>query len=114
MAIKRPTKAKSLKRSNPAWLDKLFGKKTKSKDGTTIEVLDGVIFISGKKFKEIDSELYEILEKDLKRIRIEFQPNDSKRKYILNREKDKEDILDEDDVRAKRRSSILARRGREA
>lgn len=110
MAIKRPVK-KSAKRSNPQWLNKLFGIKPKSKDSTIIEVLDGVIFVSGKKFKEIDSELYEILEKDLKKIRIEFQPNDSKRKYILNREKDKEDILDEDDIRARRRPSVIARRG---
>lgn len=112
MAIRKPNKAgKAIKRSNPEWLDKLFGKKTKSKDGTTIEVLDGVIFVSGKKFKEIDSELYEILQKELKKIRIEFQPNDSKRKYILNREPDKEDILNEDDVRNRRRASVLARRG---
>lgn len=109
MVLKKSTKLK--KRNNPEWLDKIFGKKTKSKDSTTIEVLDGVIFISGKKFKEIDSEIFQILEKDLKKVRIEFQPNDSKRKYILNREPDKEDILDEDEVRAKRRSSVLLRRG---
>ncbi len=110
MAIKRPAR-KLAKRSNPEWLDKLFGKKTKSKDGTTIEVLDGVIFITGKKFKEIDSELFDILQKDLKKIRIEFQPNDGKRKYILNREEDKDDILDDNEPRARRRPSIIARRG---
>ncbi len=117
MAIKRPAKAKtakSLKRSNPEWLDKLFGKAITTRDGTSITVLDGTIFVSGKKFKEVGSELYDILENELKKVRLEFQPLGSKKKYILNRPVDKEDILDEDDIRARRRPSVIARRGRES
>jgi hypothetical protein len=75
---------------------------------------DIIIFVSGKKFKEVGSELYDILENELKKVRLEFQPLGSKKKYILNRPIEKEDILDEDDVRAKRRASVIARRGREA
>lgn len=108
MAIKRPAKAK---RSNPEWLDKLFGRPITSRDGTSITVLDGTIFISGKKFKEVGSELYDILEQELKKVRLEFQPLGSKKKYILNREPAKEDILSEDEPRVRRRASILARRG---
>ncbi len=114
MAIKRPTKkSKAIKRSNPAWLDKLFGKATTTRDGTSITVLDGTIYISGKKFKEVGSEIYDILENDLKKVRLEFQPLGSKKKYILNREPDKEDILEDDEPRARRRASVIARRGRE-
>lgn len=109
MVIKRPTKRKKI--ANPQWLDKLFGKAVTTRDGTSITVLDGTIFVSGKKFKEVGSELYDILENELKKVRLEFQPLGSKKKYILNRPVEKEDILDEDDIRAKRRASVLARRG---
>ena len=72
MAIKRPVK-KSAKRSNPEWLDKLFGKAITTRDGTSITVLDGTIFVSGKKFKEVGSELYDILENELKIKKILFK-----------------------------------------
>ncbi len=114
MAIKRKkpikTVKRSTKRSNPVWLDKLFGKSTTRRDSLTITVLDGTISIGGKGFKEIGSELYDILENELKKVKIEFHPLGSNKTYILNRPIDKETDILENEPKAKRRSEVLQRR----
>ena len=111
MAIRKPTRRlkKTNKRNNPAWLDKLFGKSTTRRDSLTITVLDGTISIGGKGFKEIGSDLYDILENELKKVKIEFHPLGSNKTYILNRPVDKDNIL-ENEPKANRRVDVLARR----
>lgn len=113
MTVKQIKKARkpNSRKSNPGLLSRVFGKSATRRDGTSIMVLDGTVYISGKKFKEIGSELYDILEKELKTVKLEFQPLGSNKKYILNRPVDKNIGDDEDEPRAKRRDRILRERG---
>lgn len=82
---KKRTKSKS-KESNPAWMDKLLGRKPISRDTINISVRDGTISLSGKKFVESGKELNDILETTLKDLKIEFIPLTEKgKRYVLNR-----------------------------
>lgn len=77
---------KSRKKSNPAWLDKILGKKRVSSNSITISVNDGDLILSGEKFVELGKELYELIENKLRDFKIEFAPLTGKgKRYNLNR-----------------------------
>lgn len=84
--IRKPKKVTKKKAKNPAWLDKLLGRKPVSRDTINISVNDGTIVLSGKKFVEAGKELNDILEIKLKDLKIEFIPLTGKgKRYNLNR-----------------------------
>lgn len=82
----RRKKTSSIKRKNPAWLDKILKRSARSRDSIVITVQDGVISLSGKDMRYIYTELYDILEKEGKDLKIEFRPFTGRGKsYVLNR-----------------------------
>lgn len=89
MAVKRKTsktKKISKRRKNPEWsLSSLFTRKGDKGDNISILVTDGNIILTGKELPENYRTVVNILENELKDLKIEFQPNGSNKKYILNR-----------------------------
>lgn len=92
MAIKRKKISKKRKNPDGGWsgwsLKSLFTSKGNKGDSISIMVTDGNIILTGKELPENYRTIFEILENKLKDLRIEFQPDGSKKVYVLNRPHD--------------------------
>lgn len=85
MAKKRTKKIIKRKR-NPDWSwGSLFTRKHDKGDNISVLVTDGHLILTDKELPENYRQLLSILENQLRDLKIEFQPNGSNKKYIINR-----------------------------
>jgi hypothetical protein len=113
MTVKKITKKKiTRKRSNPKWWDTITGaKKSSIEPGAySFKVKDGVIILRGEKVASSLSEIDGMFSSRLKNLQIEFEPYNTGKRYVLNKEEDskRSSISDDDD----RQMEQLARQAR--
>jgi hypothetical protein len=92
----KKTSKRKTRRKNPNWsLKSLFNRKKGGKgDSIFIQVMDGDIILTGKELPKNYETIFSILENDLKDFRIEFQPDGSNKKYVINRPLDLRETSD--------------------
>lgn len=110
---KKTTKKKiSKKRSNPKLWDYLTGAKKSSVEpgAYPFKVTDGVIILKGEKVASSLSEIDAMFSSRLKNLQIEFEPYNTGKRYVLNKEESssRSSISDDDD----RQMEQLARQAR--
>ena len=110
---KKTTKQKiTKKRSNPKLWDYLTGAKKSSVEpgAYPFKVTDGVIILKGEKVASSLSEIDAMFSSRLKNLQIEFEPYNTGKRYVLNKEESssRSSISDDDD----RQMEQLARQAR--
>lgn len=114
MTVRKKTTKKKItrKRSNPKLWDYLTGaKKSTIEPGSySFKVTDGVIILKGEKVASSLSEIDAMFSSRLKNLQIEFEPYNTGKRYVLNKEESssRSSISDDDD----RQMEQLARQAR--
>ena len=87
------TKAKTKRKPNPSFIEKILGRTGKEYDSIVITVLDGSIELKGEDLGDFYVMFYKLLDSPRKKVDIIFKPRNGRKSYILNRPeppKDKE------------------------
>lgn len=114
MTVRKKTTKKKItkKRSNPKLWDYLTGAKKSSVEpgAYPFKVTDGVIILKGEKVASSLSEIDAMFSSRLKNLQIEFEPYNTGKRYVLNKEESssRSSISDDDD----RQMEQLARQAR--
>lgn len=114
MTVRKKTTKKKItkKRSNPKLWDYLTGAKKSSVEpgAYPFKVTDGVIILKGEKVASSLSEIDAMFSSRLKNLQIEFEPYNTGKRYVLNKEESssRSSVSDDDD----RQMEQLARQAR--